>query len=164
SCGSTICSAKRLLNKNLFVTFFAELFPLEGHPGYHRIYASNEASSYQRRNFVAAVLRPPRRIKQRSETAATPCVCIAWAAPANERRKGGRVAESGLRHSTRNRAWGNPPWVRIPPLPPHKHFRFQIFDCSRAKSRFEHATLRSASGRLQSRPGSGRPIRRSRDQ
>src|SRR5438874_10641928 len=30
----------------------------------------------------------------------------------------GRVAESGLRHSTRNRAWGNPPWVRIPPLPP----------------------------------------------
>jgi hypothetical protein len=29
----------------------------------------------------------------------------------------GRVAESGLRHSTRNRAWGNPPWVRIPPLP-----------------------------------------------
>src|ERR1051325_11890703 len=32
----------------------------------------------------------------------------------------GRVAESGLRHSTRNRAWGNPPWVRIPPLPPSK--------------------------------------------
>src|SRR6266699_5810032 len=31
---------------------------------------------------------------------------------------GGMVAESGLRHSTRNRAWGNPPWVRIPPLPP----------------------------------------------
>src|SRR5437879_12748070 len=30
----------------------------------------------------------------------------------------GRVAESGLRHSTRNRAWGKPPWVRIPPLPP----------------------------------------------
>src|SRR5262249_1484465 len=30
----------------------------------------------------------------------------------------GRVAESGLRHSTRNGAWGNPPWVRIPPLPP----------------------------------------------
>ena len=30
----------------------------------------------------------------------------------------GRVAESGLRHSTRNRAWGYPPWVRIPPLPP----------------------------------------------
>src|SRR5207244_7446887 len=30
----------------------------------------------------------------------------------------GRVAESGLRHSTRNRAWGNPPWVRIPHLPP----------------------------------------------
>ncbi len=29
----------------------------------------------------------------------------------------GRVAESGLRHSTRNRAWGNPPWVQIPPLP-----------------------------------------------
>jgi hypothetical protein len=29
----------------------------------------------------------------------------------------GRVAESGLRHSTRNRAWGDPPWVRIPPLP-----------------------------------------------
>src|SRR6476659_579346 len=29
----------------------------------------------------------------------------------------GRVAESGLRHSTRNRAWGNSPWVRIPPLP-----------------------------------------------
>ena len=29
----------------------------------------------------------------------------------------GRVAESGLRQSTRNRAWGNPPWVRIPPLP-----------------------------------------------
>src|SRR2546423_5228672 len=29
----------------------------------------------------------------------------------------GRVAEPGLRHSTRNRAWGNPPWVRIPPLP-----------------------------------------------
>ena len=28
------------------------------------------------------------------------------------------MAESGLRHSTRNRAWGNPPWVRIPPLPP----------------------------------------------
>ena len=27
------------------------------------------------------------------------------------------MAESGLRHSTRNRAWGNPPWVRIPPLP-----------------------------------------------
>src|SRR5947209_17507717 len=33
-------------------------------------------------------------------------------------RPNGRVAESGLRHSTRNRAWGNPPWVRIPPLPP----------------------------------------------
>src|SRR5213075_589395 len=33
-------------------------------------------------------------------------------------RPSGRVAESGLRHSTRNRAWGNPPWVRIPPLPP----------------------------------------------
>ena len=32
-------------------------------------------------------------------------------------RQWGRVAESGLRHSTRNRAWGNPPWVRIPPLP-----------------------------------------------
>src|SRR5436309_12847919 len=32
----------------------------------------------------------------------------------------GRVAESGLRHSTRNRAWGNPPWVRIPPLPPNR--------------------------------------------
>ena len=32
----------------------------------------------------------------------------------------GRVAESGLRHSTRNRAWGNPPWVRIPPLPPRR--------------------------------------------
>src|SRR6266446_4619620 len=32
----------------------------------------------------------------------------------------GRVAESGLRHSTRNRAWGNPPWVRIPPLPPKR--------------------------------------------
>src|ERR1700758_4977820 len=30
----------------------------------------------------------------------------------------GRVAEFGLRHSTRNRAWGNPPWVQIPPLPP----------------------------------------------
>src|SRR5262249_1182938 len=30
----------------------------------------------------------------------------------------GRAAESGLRHSTRNRAWGNPPWVQIPPLPP----------------------------------------------
>jgi hypothetical protein len=35
----------------------------------------------------------------------------------------GRVAESGLRHSTRNRAWGNPPWVRIPPLPPRIFFR-----------------------------------------
>src|ERR1700732_2194599 len=34
----------------------------------------------------------------------------------------GRVAESGLRHSTRNRAWGNPPWVRIPPLPPVRIF------------------------------------------
>src|SRR6478609_6282964 len=34
----------------------------------------------------------------------------------------GRVAESGLRHSTRNRAWGNPPWVRIPPLPPFLSF------------------------------------------
>src|ERR1700732_3673634 len=34
----------------------------------------------------------------------------------------GRVAESGLRHSTRNRAWGNPPWVRIPPLPPANSF------------------------------------------
>ena len=34
----------------------------------------------------------------------------------------GRVAESGLRHSTRNRAWGNPPWVRIPPLPPFRWF------------------------------------------
>src|SRR5947209_2340536 len=33
-------------------------------------------------------------------------------------RPSGRVAESGLRHSTRNRAWGNPPWVQIPPLPP----------------------------------------------
>src|SRR5947208_1996676 len=33
----------------------------------------------------------------------------------------GRVAESGLRHSTRNRAWGNPPWVRIPPLPPRSY-------------------------------------------
>src|SRR5207247_9931503 len=29
----------------------------------------------------------------------------------------GRVAEPGLRHSTRNRACGDPPWVRIPPLP-----------------------------------------------
>src|SRR5947199_465641 len=29
----------------------------------------------------------------------------------------GRVAESGLRHSTRNRAWLNPLWVPIPPLP-----------------------------------------------
>src|SRR5881628_1784509 len=34
----------------------------------------------------------------------------------------GRVAESGLRHSTRNRAWGNPPWVRIPPLPQFTRF------------------------------------------
>jgi hypothetical protein len=25
---------------------------------------------------------------------------------------------AGVGHSTRNRAWGNPPWVRIPPLPP----------------------------------------------
>src|SRR5215831_20142745 len=40
----------------------------------------------------------------------------------------GRVAESGLRHSTRNRAWGNPPWVRIPPLPP-------VFAVSREMSR-----------------------------
>src|ERR1700730_15206144 len=36
----------------------------------------------------------------------------------------GRVAESGLRHSTRNRAWGNPPWVRIPPLPPAFAFSY----------------------------------------
>jgi hypothetical protein len=35
----------------------------------------------------------------------------------------GRVAESGLRHSTRNRAWGNPPWVRIPPLPLTSNYR-----------------------------------------
>ena len=39
----------------------------------------------------------------------------------------GRVAESGLRHSTRNRAWGNPPWVRIPPLPPSIDFRCFVF-------------------------------------
>ena len=38
----------------------------------------------------------------------------------------GRVAESGLRHSTRNRAWGNPPWVRIPPLPPFLVFHGEI--------------------------------------
>src|SRR6516162_8950568 len=42
----------------------------------------------------------------------------------------GRVAESGLRHSTRNRAWGNPPWVRIPPLPPsfvmHRNLHLRI--------------------------------------
>src|SRR6478672_11251002 len=38
----------------------------------------------------------------------------------------GRVAESGLRHSTRNRAWGNPPWVRIPPLPPVLVFHGEI--------------------------------------
>src|SRR6185295_9226670 len=38
----------------------------------------------------------------------------------------GRVAESGLRHSTRNRAWGNPPWVRIPPLPPTPVFHDRI--------------------------------------
>src|SRR4029453_5614472 len=38
----------------------------------------------------------------------------------------GRVAESGLRHSTRNRAWGNPPWVQIPPLPPFLVFHGEI--------------------------------------
>ena len=42
----------------------------------------------------------------------------------------GRVAESGLRHSTRNRAWGNPPWVRIPPLPPRRA-TFSISSISR---------------------------------
>src|SRR5437764_4109984 len=49
------------------------------------------------------------------------CLCKPQAAGDNcqSRSRGGpgRVAESGLRHSTRNRAWGNPPWVRIPPLP-----------------------------------------------
>src|SRR5215216_7369863 len=48
----------------------------------------------------------------------------------------GRVAESGLRHSTRNRAWGNPPWVRIPPLPPvfaftHNNASFTFADVPR---------------------------------
>jgi hypothetical protein len=43
----------------------------------------------------------------------------------------GRVAESGLRHSTRNRAWGNPPWVRIPPLPPAS-----LFSASTSLARF----------------------------
>src|SRR4029453_17474709 len=42
----------------------------------------------------------------------------------------GRVAESGLRHSTRNRAWGNPPWVRIPPLP------FSSSHCGRVAKAF----------------------------
>src|SRR5438874_8961124 len=51
----------------------------------------------------------------------------------------GRVAESGLRHSTRNRAWGNPPWVRIPPLPPAPRFRCsaricQAFDDDESRS------------------------------
>src|SRR5215469_5180097 len=50
----------------------------------------------------------------------------------------GRVAESGLRHSTRNRAWGNPPWVRIPPLPPYFLTNARCF----TKRRLEQSWLR----------------------
>src|SRR5436189_3085222 len=52
----------------------------------------------------------------------------------------GRVAESGLRHSTRNRAWGNPPWVRIPPLPP-------VFAFAYAQQREFYARRCAAKGR-----------------
>jgi hypothetical protein len=140
--GHTICSTEIIRGKPKIVTFFQKT------PLWPSLIQSRFLHHLFRQRFNAAVIgsaaaaencqiKPTHahasssRAPKSRNRGLTVARCFAFANLALLRiiarrklpstiRQRGRVAESGLRHSTRNRAWGNPPWVRIPPLPPRR--------------------------------------------